>query len=622
MAPPRSVPPAAGGRPQRPRRNPRRRSTDRPIDARTVRGAWLLVALPLLFAALTVARPEPLPAPALPAAFDGTTATALARDLAERFPDRRPGAPDALAAADWFREQLELYGFDPRVDAFRTEVPGEGRAELRNVVAVVPGRSPGAIVFLAHRDNSGVSPGANDNASGTAALIELARAYAPVAGPSGVRARPEHTLVFVSSDGGAYGALGAARFASRSPLAREAVAVVVLDAIAGAGRPRLVLDGDTARVADSTLVRTAAVRVLQETGREPGRPGFVRQLLDLGFPHTVREQGPLLAAAVPALTVTTVPDRQQSTVADTDLRPARLADVGRAAQALLASLDAGLELTEGTSAYVYLGRRTVRGWVIAFVLVAMLLPFVIGVVDLFARLRRRRVPLGAAVSGFRARLAFWGFVAGLLVAAGRLGLFPGTTPGRPLPPDLPGLEPPAAGVALLAGVIGLAWLFGRQGLVPRRRARPDEQLAGYCVPLLALALLALVVVATNPYALVFLLPSLYAWLWLPQAYDAPRIARVALLALGAVTPLLVLAAAGAPGALGAEAVWYVLSLVSTGYVSLISVAFAVVWLAAGAQLAAVVAGRYGAHGSAGLPRVSGRPRLRAVPDDDARALEG
>src|SRR5919106_3618263 len=108
MAPLRPAPPAGPGRLTRVRR-PRRSVVDRPINARTVRGTWLLVALPLLLAAFTVGRPQPLPPPVIPPAFDGTTAAALARALADSYPDRSPGTPDALGAADWFARQLQLY---------------------------------------------------------------------------------------------------------------------------------------------------------------------------------------------------------------------------------------------------------------------------------------------------------------------------------------------------------------------------------------------------------------------------------------------------------------------------------------------------------------------------------
>ena len=73
------------------------------------------------------------------------------------------------------------------------------------------------------------------------------------------------------------------------------------------------------------------------------------------------------------------------------------------------------------------------------------------------------------------------------------------------------------GALLVAG-----WLIGRERLIPRRPATLEETLAGHTVALLALGLVALVVVATNPFSLVYLLPSLYAWLWLPQAHASQR----------------------------------------------------------------------------------------------------
>ena len=49
----------------------------------------------------------------------------------------------------------------------------------------------------------------------------------------------------------------------------------------------------------------------------------------------------------------------------------------------------------------------------------------------------------------------------------------------------------------------------------------EERLAGYCGALVALAILALLTAASNPYALIFILPSVHTWLWLPQVRDRP-----------------------------------------------------------------------------------------------------
>ena len=616
MAPPRRARPFGA--------RPRRGSVERPINAQMVRGTWLLVALPLLLAAFTVARPQPLPAPTLPPAFDTATAEQLAQELAQKYPDRSPGSAGALGASSWVADQLELYGYrPPQVDSFSARIPGRGKVQLQNLVLVVQGASERTIVITAHRDNGGgQGRGANDNASGTAALIELARAYAPSAGTGADPPSPSHTLIFVSTDGGAFGGLGAVRFAQTSAYRDHALAVINLDAVAGPGSPRLLIAGDTARSPAAALVRTAAVRVLEQSGREPARASALRQLLDLGFPFTLGEQGPFVARGVPAVTLTTVPDAPAADFVDDDFSAERLGELGRAAQNLVGSLDAGLELAQGTTSYVYLGTRIVRGWAIELAVLAALLPFAIGAIDLFARCRRRRIPLGAAVLSLRSRLVYWAFAGLAVFAVGKLGALPDGEP-RPLPPDAGVYTPSPVVLGVLAALLFGAWLFSRERLIPRRPATAEETLAGHTVALLALGLLALVVVATNPFSLVYLLPSLYAWLWLPQAHDAQPIVRGTLLLLGFAGPLLLLVSFGTRFDLGFETPWYLLTLVTVGYVPWIAVALAVVWCAAAAQLAALTAGRYAAYSTA---RARGpRPPLRLVrraPSEKREALEG
>ena len=623
-------------RPLAPRRRPRRGSVERPINARLVRGTWLLVGLPLLLAAFIVGRPAPLPASALPPAFDTETAARLARELARDYPDRSPGSVQGAHAATWVRDQFALYGFETQVDRFESTLPGLGRVPLQNLVAVASGASPDALVFMASRDNTGVGAGANDNGSGTAALIELARAYAAVEGSSSAAGTaPAHTIVFVSTDGGAYGAVGAEHFVTTSPYRGRVVAMVSLRAIAGDGQPRIEITGDTARSPAASLVRTAAIRVLEQVGEEPRRPPALRQLIDLGFPFALGEQGPFVARGIPAITLTTAGERPPDPFTDTPerLNVQRLGELGRSAQALLASLDAGLELARGTSSYVYLGGRLVRGWSIELVLIASLLPFLIGTVDLFARCRRRRVPVLPAARALQSRVAFWLFGVALLFAGVQLGLFP-RGDGRPVAPNT-GVAHDwrVGGLVLLTVPLAAAWLVTRERLIPRREVGAEERLAGYSAALLGLGLVAVLVVATNPFALIFLLPSLYAWLWLPQVHERPPWLRGLLLALGATGPALLLLSFATRFDLGLDTPWYLLTLVSAGYVPWISVLLAFAWLAPAAQLAALTTGRYAPY-----PEPGDRPargpvreavrrsvlavRHRRAPGEDRDALEG
>ena len=614
MAPPRRALPT--------RARPRRGSVERPINARLVRGTWLLVALPLLLTAFSVARPQPLPAPTLPPTFDVSIAEQLALELSRKYPARAPGSPGGLGAAGWVTEQFELYDFDPETDSFTAEIPGRGEVELRNIVTVVPGASRRTIVLTAHRDNGGETRGTNDNASGTAALIELARSYASVGGARLVQTQPAHTLVFVSTDGGAFGALGAARFAESSPYREDALAVISLDAIAGPGRPRLLIAGDTARSPSAAFVRSAAIRTLEQSGREPAHDGALRQLLDLGFPFTLGEQGPFVTRGIPALTLTTLPDATAQSLADSGFDAQRLAELGRASQNLIGSLDAGLELAQGTTSYIYLGTRIIRGWALQLVLLAALLPFLIGTIDLFARCRRRRIPLVPAARSLRTRLLFWGYAGALVFVAAKLGAFPRGEP-RPLPPESDLYQPSPATFGLLGALLLVGWLVVRERLIPRRPARLEETLAGHTVALLALGLVALLVVASNPFSLVYLLPSLYAWLWLPQAHASSPLARAGLLALGFAGPLLLLLSFSTRFSLGYETPWYLLSLVAVGYTPWLAVLLGLAWLGIAGQLAALAAGRYAPYPTGGHQRRSGGLRaVRHATGEERDALEG
>src|SRR4051812_18162543 len=104
-------PPRAGTRRRR-----RRGTAERPINSRLYRGTWLIVGLPLLIVAFSVARPAALPAPTLPPTFDGTGTMALAEELSRLYPDRAPGTSGALGATRWLIDRMRPYGFRPQVD--------------------------------------------------------------------------------------------------------------------------------------------------------------------------------------------------------------------------------------------------------------------------------------------------------------------------------------------------------------------------------------------------------------------------------------------------------------------------------------------------------------------------
>jgi Peptidase family M28 len=585
--------------PRTERRRARPGSVERPVNGRLYRGTWLLVGLPLLVAAFSVARPTPLPRAFLPE-FDGKATKNLAAELVTEIPDRSPGSARAAAAADWFRDQLKPYGLPVRSETFGAVIPGRGRVEMQNLVAEAVGRSPRTIVVMAHRDNDGRSPGANANASGTAMLVELARAYgAPPGSPSG-SLRPNHTILFLSTDGGAFGGLGAAWFAAHSPLRHDVAAVLNLDSVAGSGRIRIELAGDTPRTPSGTLLETVAARVAAQSGRRPARPTLLRQLVDLGFPYSLYEQAPFLAHGIAAVTLTTAGDNPPDPIHDTKghLRADRLTQVGRSAQDLLGTLDEGLEFAQGTSSYLYLGSRLIQGWAVQLVLIACLLPFLAAAVDLFARCRRRRIPLAPALRSFRSRLGFWAWVVGLFELFALLGAWPNAPPRPVAPRSDAATNWPAQALLALGLLAFLGWLVTRERLLPRRTVTVEEELAGHTAALLSLGALSLLFVATNPFALLFLLPSLHAWLWLPQVRDARPSARLGVLALGLLGAALLLGEFAGRYGLGWDAPWYLAELRAVGYVPFVVAPLLVVWLAGTAQLGALAAHRYAPYPAA------------------------
>jgi hypothetical protein len=548
-------------------------------------------------------RPESLPPPTLPSAFDDVGATQSARELATIAPVRAPGSAGARDAANWVAERLGSFGFRVQRDSFPATVPGRGRVLLENVMAVSPGRSPEVLVIMAHRDNLGTGQGANDNASGTGALLELARTYglrsAPTAGRPRAPASPTRTIVFLSTDGGAFGGIGAVHFVESSPYRSRLAAAINLDALGGRDALRIELAADRPRSPDATLVATAAARIRRVGGR-PGRASAAAQLIDLAFPFNLYEQAPLIGRGLPSVTLTTAGSRPPNPVTDTldGLVDRRVGQAGRAAEALLGSLDEGVALARDTSSYVYLGPRIVQGWAIKLVLVTALLPFLLAAVDLFARCRRRRIPLAPALRSYRSRLAFWLWAGVLFAFFGLVGAWPDAG-SRPPPPDtdIAG-DWPILALGIFGAVAFVSWLVGRERLLPRRPVSGEDELAGQTAALLVLAVLALLTVATNAFALIFLLPSLHAWLWLPQVRSESVWLRGAVLAAGLAGPAMLVCSLALRFHLGLDAPWYLAELVAIGYVPLPAVVIGLGWLAAGGQLTAIAAGRYAPYPSA------------------------
>jgi hypothetical protein len=207
----------------------------------------------------------------------------------------------------------------------------------------------------------------------------------------------------------------------------------------------------------------------------------------------------------------------------------------------------------------------------------------------------------------RARILFWLYAGFILWVGALTGVFPTGAP-LPLPPYSSFLTDwTVAGLLVLGIALVLGWLAGRRRLVPAGVPTAEERLAGYAVALGWLAVVAVLVAIAHPYALVFVLPSLYAWFWLPLRTRPWT--RAALYGVGLAGPLVgLLVLADELDLALLDAPMYVCGLVTVGYVPLPSVLLALAWAAAAGQLGALAFGRYAPYAAGAEPPPPGAVR--------------
>lgn len=153
---------------------------------------------------------------------------------------RLTGSPECNKAAEWIACEFETIGLKPWLkEGFFQEftAPRKGAQKARNVIAVLEGETDEYVVIGAHHDHEGaeggqVFNGADDNASGVAALIEIARLA--VAG-----GKPHRGILFCSFDAEESGMVGSHQFV-RSDETDESKfsAMVCMDMLGGNFFPR------------------------------------------------------------------------------------------------------------------------------------------------------------------------------------------------------------------------------------------------------------------------------------------------------------------------------------------------------------------------------------------------
>jgi hypothetical protein len=282
--------------------------------ANVAKGQWPVLASPMSvsFVPDAIGPARLAPRQALiepPAVFSAERMMSDVRLLADpALAGRGIGTPALDRAAAHIADRFRALGLAPAGDTpdsyFQTwsaDLGGSrGVVALTNVVAVLPGTKPEwaaqSVVVGAHYDHLGrgwpdvhrgdegkIHPGADDNASGVAVMLELARVLKQ-------RPPPERSVVFVAFTGEEAGKLGASRYvghATKYP-AREIIGMINLDTVGRlGGRELLVLDASSAR---------EWVHIFRGAGYVTGVPlKSVTSELD-SSDHT-----PFIAAGVPAV---------------------------------------------------------------------------------------------------------------------------------------------------------------------------------------------------------------------------------------------------------------------------------------------------------------------------------
>ncbi|MCP4248741.1 MAG: Zn-dependent exopeptidase M28, partial [bacterium] len=161
----------------------------------------------------------------------------------------------------------------------------------------LPGTSEREIVVVAHHDQSpDTVEGADNDGSGIAILLQLGRIFA-------AEGKPRHSLVLVATDGEEYGMLGTRRFIKTHPHPGAIIAGVSLDNLGKRYYHGLDMSpiGQFRGYGPLWLLRMtrAAARAAGDLW-VPRIRAPVDQILNQAVPFSFMDQGPMVAAGVPA----------------------------------------------------------------------------------------------------------------------------------------------------------------------------------------------------------------------------------------------------------------------------------------------------------------------------------
>ena len=150
--------------------------------------------------------------------------------------NRAVGSPGGIASTDYITNTLKEFGLYPQIQDFTNSKGGKGK----NVIVEIKGQSDSVTMIGAHYDSVEFGPGINDNATGTAILLEI------ISKIQSQKITPKHTLRFAFWDSEEVGVAGSKHYVSQlNELQKKYIAQYINVDMVGTKDPTiLILDGD------------------------------------------------------------------------------------------------------------------------------------------------------------------------------------------------------------------------------------------------------------------------------------------------------------------------------------------------------------------------------------------
>lgn len=246
------------------------------------------------------------PAPEIPVQYDpdslsfsGEQAYTIEEAFVTTYPYRVSGTQISRRATEWLQAEFTRLGWNCELDTWETVNYSEP-VTYRNVICKLPGEDPREILVMAHHDiASTTKQGADNDGSGVAVMLHLAEIFK--------EEQPlPYSLTFVVTDAEEYGMVGSKRFVDTVADPENIIAGISLDNLGRDYYDKMIVElsgqfkysdyGPVWVALVSQEAANAADGLWEVVIKDP-----VSQTLEQAVPISFTDQGPLIAAGIPAI---------------------------------------------------------------------------------------------------------------------------------------------------------------------------------------------------------------------------------------------------------------------------------------------------------------------------------